>query len=77
MENAVRGVEKVTGVPNVVYDVLAVLTETLEGVAPLEVYKLDAPDADDQQALELFEGIQQQQKEQINNLKAFIKQRLE
>ena len=77
MENAVRGVEKVTGVPSVVYDALAVLTETLEGAAALELYKLDARDADDQQALELFEGIQQQQKEQINNLKAFIKHRLE
>jgi hypothetical protein len=76
MENAVRGVEKVTGVPNVVYDALAVLTETLEGAAALEVYKLDARDANDQQALELFEDIQQQ-KEQINELKAFIKRRLE
>jgi hypothetical protein len=77
LEQAKRSSEKVTGVSNVVYDALAMLTETLEGAAIIEQYKLDAKDAGDQEALQLFDSIQRQETEQIAKLKQFVRQRLQ
>jgi uncharacterized membrane-anchored protein len=76
LEQAKRGTEQVTGVSNVTYDALAVLTSALEGAAALEMYKQDAQKAGDWEALELFEHLQQQEVNEINGLKGFIKNRL-
>lgn len=77
LEQAKRESEQVTGVSNVTYDALAVLTSALEGAAALETYKQDAQKAGDREALELFERLQQQEVDEINKLKGFIKDRLQ
>lgn len=76
LEQAKREAEQVTGVSNVTYDVLAVLTSALEGSAALEIYKQDAQKVGDRDALELFERIQQHEVEEINELKNFLKKRM-
>ncbi len=77
LEQAKRESEQVTGVSNVTYDALAVLTSALEGTVALETYKLDAQKAGDSEALELFERLQRQEIEEINSLKSFLKKRLQ
>lgn len=77
LEQSKREAEHVTGVSNVTYDMLAILTSALEGCAALEMYKQDAQKAGDRDALELFEHIQEHEVEEINQLKRFLKKRLQ
>lgn len=77
LEQSKREAEHVTGVSNVTYDMLAILTSALEGCAALEMYKQDAQKAGDRDALELFEHIQEHEVEEINQLKSFLRKRLQ
>ena len=46
-DEAKRRSERVTGISNIAYDLMVVLTNKLEGVAAMEEYKLDAEAAND------------------------------
>jgi hypothetical protein len=52
-----RNAENLSGVSNVTYDLVSVLTNTLEGIAAMEVHKHDAQG--DQDLLQCFEELQE------------------
>ena len=52
-----------TGVSNVAYDLMVVLTNKLEGVAAMEEYKLDADAANDAAVRAAFERIEQRERQ--------------
>lgn len=68
-EVAKRLSERVTGVSNVAYDLMVVLTNKLEGVAALEEYKLDADTANDPEVRAAFERIEQRERQSIDELR--------
>lgn len=76
-ENAKRRSERVTGVPNVAYDLMVVLTNKLEGVAAMEEYKLDADAANDPEVRAAFERIEQRERECIEELRGLLMARLQ
>jgi hypothetical protein len=51
LEYAKRHAERVSGVSNVTYDLLATMTRKLEGIAALAEYILDASQARDQEVM--------------------------
>lgn len=63
-----------TGVKNVTYDVMTVLTNKLQGIAAIEQYKQDAQG--DQEVLQCFEQIQQREREDVDKLKELVASRL-
>lgn len=67
---------RVTGVPNVAYDLMVVLTNKLEGIAAMEEYKLDADAADDPEVRRAFELIEQREREAIDELRRLLIDRL-
>jgi deazaflavin-dependent oxidoreductase (nitroreductase family) len=71
-EEAKRRSERVTGVPNVAYDLMVVLTNKLEGVAAMEEYKLDADAANDPEVRAAFERIEQRERESIEELRGLL-----
>lgn len=71
-ELAKRRSERVTGVSNVAYDLMVVLTNTLEGVAAIEEYKLDADAAGDPDVRSAFERIEQRERESIEELRGLL-----
>lgn len=75
-EQTQRQSEQVTGVSNVAYDLMAVLYNKLEGVAAMEEYKLDAEDSGDQEAWNLFDQIEKQEAQHIEQLRKLLVQRL-
>ena len=76
MENAKRQADEVTGVSNLTYDLMTVLTNKLQGIAAIEAYKLDAQQEGDQQALALLEEIQRGDREDVDRLRAMVAERL-
>jgi deazaflavin-dependent oxidoreductase (nitroreductase family) len=76
-ENAKRRSERVTGVSNVAYDLMVVLTNKLEGVAAMEDYKLDADAANDPEVRAAFERIEQRERECIEELRGLLMARLQ
>ena len=69
MEQAKRRSERVSGVPNVAYDLMVVLTNKLEGIAALEEYKLDADEAGDQEVRAAFEQLERRMREDVDQLR--------
>lgn len=69
---AKRRSEQVTGVSNVAYDLMAVLTNKLEGVAAMEEYKLDADTANDPEVRAAFERIEQRERQSIEELRGLL-----
>lgn len=69
---AKRRSEQVTGVSNVAYDLMAVLTNKLEGVAAMEEYKLDADAANDREVRAAFERIEQRERQSIEELRGLL-----
>ena len=69
---AKRRSEQVTGVSNVAYDLMAVLTNKLEGVAAMEEYKLDADTANDPEVRAAFERIEQRERQSIEGLRGLL-----
>ncbi len=70
-----RQAERVSGVPNITYDLIAVLHSELEGIAALEEYKQDAQG--DQEVLSLFNQIEQDETNHINKLRDLLARRLQ
>lgn len=66
--------EQVTGVSNVAYDVMVVLSNHLEGIAALQAYKIDAQD--DAEVLTAFEQVEQRYQEGVEDLRALLRSRL-
>lgn len=64
--------EQVTGVSNVAYDLMVVLTNKLEGVAAMEEYKLDADAAQEPAIRAAFERIEQRERESIEELRGLL-----
>ena len=77
MEAAKRRSERVTGVSNVAYDLMVVLTNKLEGVAAMEEYKLDAEAVGDQEARSLFEKVVRREREEIDEFRELLISRLQ
>jgi hypothetical protein len=71
-EEAKRRSERVTGVSNVAYDLMVVLTNKLEGVAAMEEYKLDADAANDTAVRAAFERIEQRERQSIEELRGLL-----
>jgi hypothetical protein len=71
-EEAKRRSERVTGVTNVAYDLMVVLTNKLEGVAAMEEYKLDADAANDAAVRTAFERIEQRERQSIEELRGLL-----
>ena len=71
-EEAKRRSERVTGVSNVAYDLMVVLTNKLEGVAAMEEYKLDAEVANDPAVRAVFERIEQRERQDIDELRGLL-----
>ncbi len=69
---AKRRSERVTGVSNVAYDLMVVLTNKLEGVAAMEEYKLDADAADDTAVRAAFERIEERERQDIDELRGLL-----
>ena len=69
-----RNAENVSGVSNVTYDLLALLTNTLEGVAAIEQYKQDAQG--DQEVLQCFEQLEEQARKDVDQLRQLVTSRL-
>jgi hypothetical protein len=76
-ETAKRRSESVTGVSNVAYDLMVVLTNKLEGIAAMEEYKLDADAAGDSGVRTLFERIEQQDRQAIDELRVLLVEHLQ
>jgi hypothetical protein len=77
MEAAKRQSERVTGVSNVAYDLMVVLTNKLEGIAAMEEYKLDAESAGDPEVRALFEKVVQREREEIDEFRELLIPRLQ
>jgi deazaflavin-dependent oxidoreductase (nitroreductase family) len=71
-EEAKRRSERVTGVSNVAYDLMVVLTNKLEGVAAMEEYKLDADATHDAPVRTAFERIEQRERQSIEELRGLL-----
>ena len=71
-ELAKRRSERVTGVSNVAYDLMVVLTNKLEGVAAMEEYKLDADAANDREVRTAFERIEERERQSIEELRGLL-----
>jgi hypothetical protein len=74
--DAKRRAEQVSGVSNVAFDLMAVLTNKLEGIAAIEEYKQDCEQAGDREARETYERIEQRDQEDVRQLKNLVVQRL-
>jgi len=72
LEEAKRRSERVTGISNVAYDLMVVLTNKLEGVAAMEEYKLDADAANDLEVRAAFERIEQRERQDIEELRGLL-----
>ena len=69
-----RNAENVSGVSNVAYDLLALLTNKLEGIAAIEQYKQDAQG--DQEVLQCFEQLEEQARKDVDQLRQLVTSRL-
>ena len=76
-EAAKRRSESVTGVSNVAYDLMVVLTNKLEGIAAMEEYKLDADAANDPAVRTAFERIEQQDRKAVDELRVLLVEHLQ
>lgn len=76
-EEAKQCSDRVTGVSNVAYDLMVVLTNKLEGVAAIEEYKLDAEAAGASDVRAAFERIKQRARQDIDELRDLLQTQLQ
>jgi hypothetical protein len=76
MEQTKRSTERVSGVPNVTYDLMAVFYNTLEGMAAVEGYRQDAAAAGDGEAAAFLAAWQETARDQVDRLRALLAPRL-
>jgi hypothetical protein len=74
MVTAKQRTHQATGVENVTYDLMTVLTNKLQGIAAIEQYKRDAQD--DREAMQCFQSIEQRERDDIDTLRGLVAQRL-
>ncbi len=77
MEQARQGAERVTGIPNVTYDLVAVLHHKLDAIAAMEMYKKDAKDAGQPDAQAFFEECQRSDRAHIERLRNLLGENLQ
>ncbi len=68
--------ERISGVPNVAFDLIAVLHNKLEAIAAYEVYKQDAREAGHRQAEAFFDQCQQFERTAVQQLRELLAQNL-
>ena len=66
-----------TGVSNVAYDLMIVLANKLEGIAAMEEYKQDAQEAGDTDCGQLFDRLQQRDKQEVSELRQHLLRHLQ
>lgn len=76
MEEAKQQSEQISGISNVAYDLMAVMTNKLEGIAAMEEYKLDAEDVGDTEVRDLLNQMEQQEASDVDKIKKLLLQRL-
>ena len=77
MEEAKQHSNQIGGISNVAYDLMAVMTNKLEGIAAMEEYKLDAEDAGDTEVQQLLDQLEQQEASNVGKIKELLLKRLE
>jgi hypothetical protein len=65
---------QISGIPNLTYDLNALLHNKLEGIAALEGYKADCQG--DQEASSLFEEMQKRNAEDVQRIKPMLMKHL-
>jgi hypothetical protein len=68
--------ERTTGVSNVAYDLMVVLTNKLQGIAALQSYKDDADRGGDQKVSQVFDRLIQRDRQEIDELRGLLMERL-
>ncbi len=76
MEQAKRGAERISGIPNVTYDLVAVLYNKLEGIAAMEEYRQDAEAAGDREVADFFGACQRTSRIEVDRLQQLLAGRL-
>ena len=76
-EQTKRQAEQVTGISNVAYDLMVVLTNKLQGIAAIEGYKQDANAAADRQAADFLKRIEERERQEIGELRELVMKRLQ
>jgi len=71
-----QNAERISGVPNVTFDLTAVLHNKLEAIAAYEVYKQDAREAGHRQAEAFFDHCQQFERTAVQQLRELLAQDL-
>lgn len=71
-----RNAERISGVPNVSFDLTAVLHNKLEAIAAYEVYKQDAREVGHRQAEAFFDQCQQFDRTAVQQLREMLAQDL-
>ena len=71
-----QNAERVSGVPNVTFDLTAVLHNKLEAIAAYELYKQDAREAGHRQAEAFFDQCQQFERTAVQQLRELLAQDL-
>jgi LmbE family N-acetylglucosaminyl deacetylase len=71
-----QNAERISGVPNVTFDLAAVLHNKLEAIAAYEVYKQDAREAGHRQAEAFFDQCQQFERTAVQQLREMLAQNL-
>jgi hypothetical protein len=74
---AKRDAAAITGVSNVAYDLMVVLTNKLEAIAAIEEYKIDAAEAGDDEARAVLERIEDAERAAIDQLRGLVVNRLQ
>jgi predicted aminopeptidase len=73
MATQTRHAENLTGVSNLSYDLMTILTNKLEGITAIEGYKQDAQG--DHEVLQCFESLQEQDRKTIEQLRSLLSSR--
>ena len=71
-----RDAERLSGVPNVTYDFIAVMHNKLDAIAAYEIYKHDAREAADREAEAFFDQCQRAERADVERLRGLLSQRL-
>jgi hypothetical protein len=72
LEHAKRQCAVTTGISNVAYDAMAILTNKLQVIAAIEEYKLDARETGDKHFLELLEDLERRACEDVARLQGLV-----
>jgi LmbE family N-acetylglucosaminyl deacetylase len=77
-EQAMRhDAERLSGVPNVTYDLIAVMHNKLDAIAAYEIYKHDAREAANRETEAFFDQCQRTERADIERLRGLLSQQLQ